>query len=316
MTKEQNPQAAALRLQNLSGQLKRAYQRAGDHIADLLTPIEEAVAEIDEPWLPKHFAEALKSDDPRKAHRPRSCFASETFANGDRADYVLCVGRKHNRRCGLHVSYCQYAVKPAKDPGSRSQSEVSIRESFVVLPDKLPVPMRLKILDILDAFSEEYEDHVREARGDILDRFGQDSPFEGAALTPTDAETSREPTGPKKGRIRRPDSANGKAERASGEPSQDDETVLEETETPDAEKVREDVPAPFTNSAPVERPDDETDRKASALDPKEDSPAPKAELKNDRTERKGKDGKRTRSHGVRSARLEEAESKIPLKAWI
>jgi len=327
MSQDKKPQTAALRLQSLGSSLKRAYQNAGDHIADALSPIEEAVGEIDEPWLPEHFAEALKTEGPDKAHRPRSCFSTETFANGDKADYVLCVGRKRDRRCGLHVSYCQYAVKPAENPTGAKRSDVVIRESFVVFPDKLPVPMRLKILDVLDAFAEEYEAHVRKVRGDILDRFGQDSPFEGAVFSPKDAEKknaepvssaapeSPEPTSTEGGAALRPDNVSVREDQAPVEANPDDDTVLEETKPADEEEVRADVPDPLADPVPV-RPEDETvpDEVVSAS--MRDVLATPAASRDEKKKAKDEEGKRARPHAVPSAKLEEAESKIPLKAWI
>ena len=327
MSQDKKPQAAALRLQSLGSSLKRAYQNAGDHIADALLPIQEAVAEIDEPWLPKHFAEALKTDGPDKAKRPRSCFSTETFANGDHADYVLCVGRKRDRQCGLHVSYCQYAIKPAENAAGAKGSDVVIRESFVVFPDKLPVPMRLKILDVLDAFAEEYESHVRKVRSDIMDRFGQDSPFEGAAFSPTDAEKQSDepvlsvapeaskPILAEEGPAVRPDNVSVGEDQAAAEANPKDEAVVEETKPADEEEVRADVPDPLADPAPV-RPEEEAAPEEPAPPPeKEDLKTPAASEKDKKTA-KEKAGKDARPHVLRSAKLEEAESKIPLKAWI
>lgn len=339
--KEERKSSAALRLQKLSTQLKTAYERAGDHITETLWALEEAVADIDEPWAPKHFVEMLRTEGPNKARRPESCFASESFANGDKADYALCVARKHNRRCGLHVSYCQYRVKNTKDIAGKVVPNVTIRDTFLILPEKLPVPLRLKILDVLDPFAEAYEQHVRSVRHDILDDFGEEGAFGSPAFdaTPASAVEAKPPFAPQA------------ADEAEDEPAEAPRgrwvksLAPPEAPEPAAQDLKEDLVSAGaslesdgepedddTVMADVPDPLDETVMGSETDEPREDQPAEKprakvsdqeekpelsvVELKNesadDKDAKQEKNTKKTRS----KVKLADIEANIPLQAWV
>ena len=155
------------RLQKLAVDLKKAYAKVSKHVTKMLTPIESAVAEIGETWKPAHYAEQLR-DHEKAAVVPPTQFAHETFTNGDESDYVLCAGRGPDRKCGLYVSICKYRVATVEDAAEEKSPEVVIRQQLLVPTSALPVPLRLKLLDVLDAFAEGYEEHVRQTRQSLL----------------------------------------------------------------------------------------------------------------------------------------------------
>ena len=161
---------AELRLRKLAIDLKKAYSKAGRHIASTLTPFEVAVADIGETWKPAHYAEMARNRGVPAAVRPVTCFAHETFVNGDEADYVLCVGRKPDMKCSLFVSICKYRIGQGQGDGTGEdkEGEVTIRAATLVPVVSLPVPLRMKVIDVLDDFAAEYDEHVRHVRDEIL----------------------------------------------------------------------------------------------------------------------------------------------------
>jgi len=162
---------AALALQKLAADLKDTYSKVGKHIGDTLSPVAAAVAEIDEPWRPPHYAEALQNSAAAGAFRPSTCFAHERFANGDEADYVLCVARDADRGCGLKVSVCKYRLTAPKDGSGGTDAKtpkVAIKDMPLAAPEDLPIPLRVKALDVLDEFVEAYEEHVRATMQGLL----------------------------------------------------------------------------------------------------------------------------------------------------
>lgn len=168
---DQNKRDGILRLKRLADELKKAYPKIENRLAKTFDLLDSAIEEIGETWKPAHYAERLLARKANAPRRPRSCFAHDTFVNGDEADYVLFVGRGSNGKCGLYVSICKYRIEGPKK-GAKSP-QVTIKNELLVSADDLPVMLRVKILDVLDDFAEAYEERVREVRkgllGELLD---------------------------------------------------------------------------------------------------------------------------------------------------
>ncbi len=161
------------RLTKLAADLNEAYTKAARYVANRLMPLESAIQQVDETWLPDHYAEGLQNQEPNAVrHRP-ACFARETFVSGDEANYALCVARDRDRKCALYVSVCKYhVVHRQKDEGdengANAPAEITIKNQGLVPLSSLPVPLRVKVLDVVDEFAQAYEEHVREARKTLL----------------------------------------------------------------------------------------------------------------------------------------------------
>jgi hypothetical protein len=78
-------------------------------------------------------------------------------------------------KCGLFVSVCKYQIKPPASGDEKAEQEVVIKNSALVPTNALPVPIRVKILDILEDFAAAYDEHVRESRNIILSEWTADS---------------------------------------------------------------------------------------------------------------------------------------------
>ena len=228
---DQNKRDGILRLKRLADELKKAYPKIENRLAKTFDLLDSAIEEIGETWRPAHYAERLltrRTDAPR---RPRSCFAHDTFVNGDEADYVLFVGRGSNGKCGLYVSICKYRIEEPKK-GAKSP-QVTIKNRLLVSADDLPVTLRVKILDVLDLFAEAYEEHVRQVRKGLLGGLLDDA---------VDERSSRvEPRSAKTENARKPSAA----------PSAEDEVEMAEIDAEaDADKASE------IEKAAVASPDD------------------------------------------------------------
>lgn len=169
---DQRQNAAELRLRKLAVDLKKAYGKATKHITSELKPIEVVVEEIGEPWRPKHFAEMALEKGEKGFARPATCFARDTSVNGTEVEYLLCVARNPDMKCGLFVSVCKFQTKQAE--GEAKSPEIVINNMALVQPTALPVPIRMKILDILEDFAAAYEEHVRGIRDAILSEWNSD----------------------------------------------------------------------------------------------------------------------------------------------
>jgi len=172
---DQRQNAAELKLRKLAVDLKKAYGRATRHITSELKPIEVALEEINEPWKPLHYAEVLQEKGFKDAKRPGTCFAHETAVNGTEVEYLLCVGRNQDMKCVLYVSVCKYQIKHPEDGDQAKEPEVIIKNSAVAPPTALPVPMRMRILDVLEEFAAAYEQHVRDVRKGVLAQWNGDN---------------------------------------------------------------------------------------------------------------------------------------------
>ncbi len=161
---------ALSRLKKLAVDLSDGYAKAANSLAKTLQPLEQAIQQVDETWRPVHYAESLLSQNGEQARRPPACFAHESFVSGNEAEYVLCVERNPDRKCALYASVCQYALARPDETGKPRQGadKVTISHRGLASLDSLPVPLRVRILDILDEFTQGYESHVRKLRAGLL----------------------------------------------------------------------------------------------------------------------------------------------------
>ena len=186
MMQELKKHAAVTRLQRLADDLRMAYPRVEKRVGEALKEVNAVIAEIGETWKPIHYAENLIKGG--AARRPPGCFGHDTFVNGDEADYALFAGRGGGGNCGLYVSICKYHIsQPKRASGS---PEITVKNKLLVSVEDLPVPLRVRILDVLEDFAEAYEEHVRDVRKGLLTDSGEDAPVE-------DTVASQRKTGPK-----------------------------------------------------------------------------------------------------------------------
>ena len=234
---EEMKKGAVDRLITLGTELRMAYGKASDHVACILGPVESSVAEIGETWPPQHWAELAASGDMQDPERSPACFMHETFTNGEEAEYVLCVARNQDRTCGLHVSVC----KSYRIHSNNGSDKVMVKDKRLLSPEKLPVPLRLRILDTLDDFAEAYELHVRDIRADVLGKWGEERHAEAVAEA-----------APKKSVAKRSKSKKKTKEEPANKP--------EEDPVPEATAEPEPAPQPA-----------EADKKVVTLDPMKES---------------------------------------------
>ena len=163
---------AASRLHELAEELKKAYPKVAKNLAKALEPVEAAIAEIDETFRPTHYAEALLNGG-SDGERSAACFARDMYSDGDEAEYLLCATRGPDNKCCLSASVCKFSVASSeetdKKAGKNGVSEVTIRKTLLVKPEKLAIRLRANIIDALDGFADAYEEHVREARKNLFD---------------------------------------------------------------------------------------------------------------------------------------------------
>jgi hypothetical protein len=165
------------RLQQLADELETAHTAAGEQVGRRIAVVDEAIRRIGVPlpaywhraeWL-QHFAEsgddAGDLPDGTPTEHPFA-FAWDAAPDGDQVEYALCAVRGSDRKCGLHVSVCTHS-------GEGQGTQVESLE--VVKPNQLPLPIRIRALDVLDAFVQEYEAYVRHDRRAILGGGGEDA---------------------------------------------------------------------------------------------------------------------------------------------
>ena len=139
--------SAITRLQKLADELSRVYPIAAERIAKALAPVDAALEKIGVPWKDiEGTTPALESDD-----------AGDTVT-----DYRLCVLRGTDRRCRVHV-HAQTFRRDENDPDEWQ----TVQESLM-MPSELPLPLRVKIVDVLDDFVGSYVAYVRQERKNLL----------------------------------------------------------------------------------------------------------------------------------------------------
>lgn len=165
-------------LQNLADEIVEAYQDAGERVSAATSPVEEAVRKIGVPYQCDHYAEnaqALIEQDIslEEATAHRHCFAEEEENEGE-VEYALCVARDSKRKCGLHVSICKHSRKDERVSSGpnkgRTRPVITVLEKRLVRPEEVALPIRVKILDVLDDFIESYVEFVRDSRSSILSK--------------------------------------------------------------------------------------------------------------------------------------------------
>ncbi|MHC5034168.1 MAG: hypothetical protein ACYTFZ_03945 [Planctomycetota bacterium] len=204
---ENGQDEAVSRLQSLADELERAHAAAGDIVGKKVAAIDEAVRRIGVPspaywhraeWV-QHCQESGENPDQTPEGAPMQhpfVFAWDTNSDGSSVEYALCAARGRDRKCGLHVSACTYrtVVDPSAEEGEEAEERTEVEDVTLVKPDELPLPIRARILDVIERFAEDYEAHVRADRKGLLD---------GSALRPGGPAWEGEPTGPPSGPGRR-----------------------------------------------------------------------------------------------------------------
>ncbi|TET37201.1 MAG: hypothetical protein E3J72_06485 [Planctomycetota bacterium] len=135
------------RLANLADELERAYQKAGNLLASRIDPVNDAI---------KKIGVTMEASQ-------ETAFSCEEFEAGEHRKYLLCAVRGKNRECGLYVAVWGYP------PGSIDLNDKELAIKHIIKPEELPLPTRIKILDVLDDFVEMYERHVRDTRKNLLE---------------------------------------------------------------------------------------------------------------------------------------------------
>jgi len=155
MTAEKKDGDAVTRLTKLASQLEQAYPKAGDRVAAAIKPVDAAIKAIG------------------VAYSSQRAFHSEKHGDGSLSHYRLCADRAPNNGYKLLVAIA--TASPVWDK-QKAQWVVKDGDGDVKLhwtrdlcdPKDLPLHIRARILDALDQFAEEYQEHVRKERGGLL----------------------------------------------------------------------------------------------------------------------------------------------------
>ena len=167
---------AVSRLGKLAAELEQVYPQAGDRIAEAIAPVDAAIRKIGVSLNYCHYAESVREDirrrvDPGEYYAHPYRFASDEDSAGRTTDYALCAARGPDRQCGLCVSACTYQEYDDEyedtDGTIRTRPAITV-ETRLVEPAELPLPIRVRILDVLDRFADAYEKHVRKERKNLL----------------------------------------------------------------------------------------------------------------------------------------------------
>ena len=166
------------RLSELAGRLEGTYPQAAERLAEACKPVDEAIRRIGVALNCYHLAENMKSRlgqgffDASDVEGHPFAFALEEESGGA-AEYALCAARGPNRDYGLYVSVCKHVQRDEeyenRNGDVKTKTVVEIVEKSIVSPDSLPLGLRVRILNVLDAFVKAYEEHVREEQKAILD---------------------------------------------------------------------------------------------------------------------------------------------------
>lgn len=163
---------AVLRLQGLADDLSQVYPKAGEMVAQAIAPVDEAIKRIGVTLNYQHYAELLTDDrSPLLARQHPFTFATDQMANGEQAEWALCAARDRDGTCGLRVSVCKYfeCQKQVEIEGGDVEMQPEcIFGTDIIRPDEVPLPIRVRILNVLEAFVACYEGQVREERKNLL----------------------------------------------------------------------------------------------------------------------------------------------------
>jgi len=165
---------AVSRLSHLADDLEAAYPKVGDRIAEKVAAVDAAISKIGVTLRYRHYAEDKRealAEGGTSAYSGPFVLAHESTADGQ-VEFMLCAARGRDRKCGLYVSACTYTEHDEefedRDGVMRSEPAVQIVSVDLLRPAEVPLPVRVKILGVLDKFVEAYEKHVREDRKSLL----------------------------------------------------------------------------------------------------------------------------------------------------
>lgn len=153
-------------LQELADRLETAHKEAGDRVAEKVQPIDDAIQRIGIAYHFGHYAEQLMNQPAGDARLHRHCFAVEVERNGADTEYALCAARDLHRTVRLFVSVCRSKKVPQTE--EEQEALVVVEEKKMLRPNELALPIRVKMLDELDAFVEAYIEHVEQDREFLL----------------------------------------------------------------------------------------------------------------------------------------------------
>jgi len=230
---------AATRLQSLAKELRDLSPKVAQQIQQMVSPVVEAIAEVDETFRPAHFPESALARGVDKAVRSPACFARDVFVDGDEAEYLLCVVRGSDSKCCLGVSVCKYRIENGEGGDAKdNEKKVQIKKTVLFDPSRLPVRLSVKIVDALDGFAEAYETHVRQTRQRLFADLDAQPKNEEKK-----AEAKAEPPSEKTSEA--PKAAEAKQADKDGKPAQKDEPAAAKpvAEKP-ADPLGDDMPAP------------------------------------------------------------------------
>lgn len=170
------------RLRKLARELEEAYPKAGELLNRAIGQINLPIQSIGIPTpIYPHYAqnvqallaEGLDFERARQEAKPHPhAFATEETPAGG-IEYALCAARDGKSGCWLRVSICEHVVR--KPDGEGCWKDLGRGRQFyvepvrIVNPGEVPLGVRIKLLDVLDAFAKDYEQYVRRTRGKLLD---------------------------------------------------------------------------------------------------------------------------------------------------
>ncbi len=164
------------RLQAVAEKLENVYPAAGDALAKAVAPIDEAIRKIGLTYCPDHYAEQCcerrrrgLTDSGADAHP--FCFHEEA-TGAEQVEYGLCAARGSDDNPGLYVSACTWGRETEEgedaDGSPYTENLVVVSDVTITRVSDVRLPIRVKILDVLDEFVDCYLAHVKEDRANLL----------------------------------------------------------------------------------------------------------------------------------------------------
>jgi len=182
-TQEQNDDAVT-RLGKLADDLQKTYPAAGERVAKAIEPVDDAIRRIGVTYREEHYAEnrrriiekATRANIavPDGGRVPDTLICNDD-EEGTSVEYILCASRmvvEGKRDCRLAVSVCRYREGERDwedhDGEVLTSPVITIEEIRTLLPDQVPLSVRVRILDVIMDFAKAYEEHVRKERKALL----------------------------------------------------------------------------------------------------------------------------------------------------
>jgi len=177
------------RLETLAKTLHTVYQDVGLTVERNLSAVNAAVQQIGVVYQPKHWAEKvltsfiLKKDDPffediksntgawlSKTNLKHPHYFYHEKTNDHINEFGLCAirNREANKDVSLYVSICEFKLFEAQADPDVFNYIVQLYGVRYVRPQDLSLQIRVKILDVLDDFCDEYSEYVEKEKEDLL----------------------------------------------------------------------------------------------------------------------------------------------------